>query len=68
MAQRTTARKSEAKAAVATPALHALAVAPVVGGIVALLVAVGIAATAFGAFSGFASSRSAKRLPRPGRH
>jgi hypothetical protein len=67
MAQRKHAPTSDAKAASPAPALHAFAVAPVVAGIVALLVAVGIAAMAYGALTGVAGGSSPKRPRRPDR-
>ena len=66
MARRKPAPTSDAKAANPAPALHALAVAPVVGGIVALLVVVGIAAMTYGALTGVAGPRSAEAAPTPG--
>lgn len=64
MAQRKPAPTSDAKPASTAPALHAFAVAPVVGGIVALLVAVGIVAMAYGAWTGAIGAHSPKQ-PRP---
>jgi hypothetical protein len=67
MAQRKPAPTSDAKATNTAPALHALAVAPVVGGIVALLVVVGIAAMTYGALTGVAGARSLKQRRPPDR-
>lgn len=55
---------TNANATAGLPALHALAVAPAVGSIVLLFVAVGIMAMAVGACSGLAGDRHTRR---PGR-
>jgi hypothetical protein len=60
MGSRTFGPTSRAKVPVVVPALHALAVTPVVGGIVLLFVAVGFAALAYGACSCFVGHRIAK--------
>ena len=66
MELRTIGQTSEPKAPVMVPVMHGLVVAPVVGSIVLLFVAVGFAAMAFGAYSGFVRHRRARQPHRRG--